>query len=121
MDEEKKKEGVSVKEIEEYAKKHCYEVVFVLALVLACFFSFVFFGTGLGIIVAAVGGIVGVLLPNKTELFSNKTFAFIQKQEQVTQIILGVVLLVISVFLPFITFLILGLYGGSKLRRHSTD
>ena len=119
MDEEKKKEGVSVKEIEEYAKKHRYEVVFVLAFVLACFFSFVFFGTGWGVILAAVGGIIGVLLPNKTTLFSDKIFGFIRKQEHVTQIILGVVLLIISVFLPFITFLLLGLYGGLKLRQQS--
>ena len=121
MDEEKKKEGVSVKEIEEYAKNHRYEVVFVLAFVLACFFSFVFFGTGWGIILAAVGGIVGVLLPNKTEMFSGKIFGFIRKQEHVTQIILGVVLLIISVFLPFITFLLLGLYGGLKLRQQSEE
>lgn len=119
MEQEKKKEGVSVKEIEEYAKKHRYEVVFILAFVLACFFSFVFFGTGWGIILAAVGGIVGILLPSKAEMFGSKMFAFVHKQEYVTQLILGVVLLIISVFLPFVTFLLLGLFGGVKLRQQS--
>lgn len=119
MEQEKKKEGVSVKEIEEYAKKHRYEVVFILAFVLACFFSFVFFGAGWGIILAAVGGVVGILLPSKAEMFGNKMFAFVRKQEQVTQLILGIVLLIISVFLPFVTFLLLGLFGGVKLRQQS--
>lgn len=121
MEDEKKKEGVSVKEIEEYAKKHRYQVVFILAFVLACFFSFFFFGTGWGIILAAIGGIVGVLLPKKMDMISDKIFGFIRKQEQVTQIILGVVLLIISVLLPFVTFLLLGVYGGMKMYEQSKE
>ncbi len=119
MAEEKKKEGVSVKEIEEYAKKHRYEVVYVLGFVLACFFSFVFFGTGWALVLATAGGILGVLLPIQMEAFAQKVFGFVQKQELVVQLILGAVFLILSVFLPFVTFFVLGLCGGIKLRRHA--
>ena len=116
MNEEKKIEGVSVKEIEAFTKKHRFEVVFTLALVLACFFSFIFFGTGWAIILAAIGGVLGVIFPGKIEAVSKKIFAFVFKQEQITQLILGVVLLIFAVFLPPLIFLVLGFGGGTKLR-----
>lgn len=120
MDEGKKKAGVSVKEIEAYAKKHRFEVVFILALVLACFFSFVFFWAGWGILLGAIGGITGVLFPQKTVEFGKKVFAFVNKQEQMVQIVLGCALLIFAVFLPFLIFSLLGLFGGSSLRHHAS-
>ncbi|HAZ15886.1 MAG: hypothetical protein A2Y28_05010 [Chlamydiae bacterium GWC2_50_10] len=117
MEEEKKKtEGVSVKEIEAYAKKHRLEVMFLIAFVLATFFSFVFFGTGWGVILTAIGGIVGLLLRPYVEAVFNKSFTFLRKQEIGIQLILGIVFWILAVFLPFLIFLILGLFGGMKLK-----
>ncbi len=112
MDENQKKEGVSVKEIEQFAKKYKIEVFFGLSFIIACLFSFVFFGTGLAIIFATVGGVLGTIFPVKVEAITKKAFHFVFKQEPTTQLILGIVKLIISIFLPPLIFLSLGLQGG---------
>jgi hypothetical protein len=115
MEPNKLKEGVSVKEIEAFAKKHRFEVFFCLAFIFACFFSFVFFGPGWSIFLAGIGGILGVIMPARIELLTKKISHFIFKQEKTTQIVLGVVGLVISIILPPIIFLLLGLHGGKSM------
>src|SRR5438128_129285 len=100
MDMKKDKDGVSVKEIEKFAKKHRFEVFFGLAIVLACFFSFVMFGTGWAILLASVGGILGVLFPAKVEFIAKKVYNFIFKQEQTIQIVLGIFGLILAIFIP---------------------
>jgi hypothetical protein len=115
MDENKFKEGMSVKELSSFTKKHRIEVFFCLAFLLACFFSFVMFGTGWAIIATSIGGIIGVLLAAKVSHLFKKIFHFVFKQEQTTQIILGVLLLIIAIFIPPLYFLLLGLSGGKDL------
>lgn len=111
-----KKEGMSVKEIENFAKKHRFEVFFCLAFIFACFFSFVFF-RGWSIPFASAGGILGVLMAGKIDTFSRKMFQFIFKQEQMTQLILGIVGLIFSIFLPPLIFLLLGIHGGKHMHQ----
>jgi hypothetical protein len=108
------KDGVSVREIENFAKNNRFKLFLCLAFLLACFFSFVFF-TAWSIILGAVGGIIGVLLPAKVASFSKKTKDFCEKQESTTQLILGCVVLVLSVFLPPLIYLVLGAAGGKQL------
>lgn len=115
MDGNKNKEGVSVKEIEKFAKRYRLEVVFCLAFILACFFSFVFFGPGWSVFLGSVGGILGVAFPARVELFSKKIYSFAFKQEQITQLVLGGVFLIISIFLPLVIFFALGLHGGKSM------
>ena len=115
MDEKKPKEGVSVKEIEEFAKKHSFEVFFCLAFVLACFFTFVMWGAGWSIVATAVGGILGILLSHKIAHFSKMIFNFVFKQEKTTQLVLGIVCLVLAIFIPPLIFLLIGLHGGKDL------
>lgn len=115
MDTRGKKSGVSVKEIEAFAKKHRFEVFFCLAFIFACFFSFVFFGPGWSIFMAGIGGILGVIMPARIEILTKKISHFIFKQEQTTQIILGVVALVLSIIIPPAIFLLLGLHGGKSM------
>ena len=121
MDTQKLKEGVSVREIEDFAKKHRFEVFFCLSFVLAVFFSFVFFGPGWGVVFGGIGGIVGVIMPMQVGTFARKIFNFIFKQEKTTQIVLGVVSLIVSIFLPPLIFLLLGLHGGKSMHRQATE
>lgn len=121
MDGNKTKEGMSVKEIESFAKKHRFEVFFCLAFILACFFSFVMFGPGWAIIAAAVGGLIGVLLAGKVMHMCRSVLSFVFKQEAATQIVIGVVLLVLAIVIPPLIFLILGLHGGKDLVHMSRE
>jgi hypothetical protein len=114
MSDEKPKDGVSVKEIENFAKNNRFKVFLCLSFLLACFFSFIFFAAW-SIILAAVGGILGVLMACKIEAFVQKAHDFCEKQETTTQLILGCVALIISIFLPPLTFLALGAAGGKYL------
>lgn len=116
MDEQKQKTGVSVKEIETFTKKHRFEVFFCLSLILSCFFSFVFFD-GWSTVLAAAGGILGIIFPVKIAGFIKRFALFFHKQEDLTQLILGIAGLVLSVFLPILTFFILGVCGGIYLEQ----
>jgi hypothetical protein len=115
MDDNKKREGVSVKEIESFAKKHRFEVVFCLIFVLACFFSFVMWGPWWTIIAATAGAILGVFFPAKITGISQNILQFIFKQEQTTQLVLAIVSLILAIFIPPLAFLIMGLHGGKDL------
>ncbi len=110
-----KKDSVSVKEVEEFTKKYKLEVFFCLSFILACFFSFVFFGTGWCVVLASLGGILGVVVAARVELFFKKSFHFVFKQEKLTQLVLAIAWLVLSMFVPPLVFLKLGLYGGKSL------
>jgi hypothetical protein len=115
VDENKPKEGISVREIEEFTKKHRFEVFFCLAFVLACFFTFVMWGPGWSIIATAIGAVIGILLSEKVTQLSKGVFQFVFKHEQTTQLVLGIVFLVLAIFIPPLYFLILGLHGGKDM------
>jgi membrane associated rhomboid family serine protease len=115
MDEEKQKEGMSVRELESFAKKHRFEIFFCLAFILACFFSFVMFGPGWAVIAAAIGALVGVLLSGKVHHMHKSILHFVFKQEQTTQIVIGIIALIIAILLPPVFFLILGMHGGKDM------
>lgn len=115
MDENKSKEGVSVKEIETFAKKHRFEFFFCLAFALAFLFALIMYSSGWSIAASALGGILGVLFSGKVSHFSKAAFHFLFKQEKTTQFVLAIVLLILAIFLPPLIFLILGLHGGKDI------
>ncbi len=117
-----KKEGVSVKEIEEFAKKHRFEVFFCLMFLFACIFGvFGMFRPGLSILLAMAGGALGVVLPMKMDQLLKSTFHFVFKQEKTILIVLGIVALLISIILPFIIFLVVGVAGGRAVHQMAND
>ena len=120
MDGNKLKEGVSVKEIEDFAKKHRFEVFFALLFGLACIFSLIgYFSSGWSVFLMTVGGILSVLLPEKMEELLKTTFSFIFKQDKTVQVVMAVVSLIFAVFIPFLVFFLMGLAAGRKLHQHS--
>lgn len=119
MDTKKIREGVSVKEIEGFAKKYRFEVFFCIALILAWFFSMVFF-EGWSFPFIVLGGVLGLVWAVKIEGLLKKAFAFFSKQEDMTQLVLAGAGLILSVFLPFLLFFLLGLSGGLFLKKLTT-
>jgi phosphate/sulfate permease len=121
MDGKKPKEGVSVKEIEAFAKQHRFEVFFCLAFVLACFFTFVMWGAAWSIFATIVGAIIGVLLTAQVAQFSKMVFQFVFKHEKTTQMVLAIVTLVLAIGIPPLIFLIIGLHGGKDLHHWAQE
>jgi hypothetical protein len=115
MDGHKSKEGVSVKEIEGFAKKHRFEVFFCLSFILACIFGAAIYSAMWLIGATVIGAIVGVLLSVKVAGFCKSVLHFVFKQEGTTQLVLGIVLLVVSIFLAPLIFLLIGLHGGKDM------
>ncbi len=116
------KKGVSVKEIEEFTKKHRYEVFFCALFVLTCIFSLVgHFGGGWSIFFAMGGAVLGIVFPSKTDSLMKMVFKFIFKQDKTIQIVLGAVSLILAIFLPFVIFLVVGLIGGRMMNVMAVD
>src|SRR3989344_7332703 len=97
---DKLKEGVSVHELEGFASKHTTEVFSVLAIVVGAISSSFDFFTGpkLTILFLALGALVAIFLPTPTEKGLKQLYGFISKQEKMTEILLGVVKIVIAIF-----------------------
>ena len=111
-----KKEGVSVKEIEEFAKKHRFEVFFCLLFLLAAIFSLVgMFRSGWSVLLGMAGAILGVIYPTKMEPLIKKIMQFAFKQDKTIQIILAVVALLLAGIVPFLVFLMVGMVGGRAI------
>lgn len=112
MDGEKRKEGVSIKEMEFFAKKHRFEFFFCFFFILASLFSLVFWGTVLSVFLTAVGGIIGIFIPHQVEHFSKRAVFFVLKQENTTQLIIAIAVLILTIFLAPFVFIIIGTQAG---------
>lgn len=121
MDQKKDKEGLSVREIESFARKHRFEVFLCLAFVLSCFFTFVMWGAVWSIVSLTAGAILGVFFSEKVAGLSRMIFYFLFKQEPTTQLVLGVIALVLAIFIPPLYFLLLGLHGGKDMYHRAME
>jgi hypothetical protein len=113
---DKIKEGVSVQEVEDFARKHTMEVFSVLAIVIGSISSMYDFFTGpkLTIAFVAIGIFLGIFFPAPVEKGLKQFYSFAYKQEKMTQLILGIVKIVVSLFIPFFLFGAVGLLAGTS-------
>lgn len=113
---DKIKEGVSVQEVEDFARKYTTEVFSVLAIVFGSISSMYDFFTGpkLSIAFVAIGVILGVFFPVPVEKALKQFYSFSYKQEKTTQLILGCVQIIVGLFIPFVLFCGIGLLAGTS-------
>jgi uncharacterized membrane protein len=131
MDENKKessfsdkiKEGVSVHEIETFARKYTTEAFIILAIIIGATSSIFGFFTcaKTAIFFAAIGSIVSISFPDAILVFEKKYFEFVAKQEKPAQIAIGIVKIAIALFVPFITFAQIGLLAGVAFHHFSRN
>lgn len=113
---DKIKEGVSVQEVEDFARKYMTEVFSVLAIVIGAISSMYNFFTGPKLTIAflAIGVIIGIFFPAPTEKGLKQFYNFSYKQEKTTQLILGLVKVIVGLFIPFLLFGFVGLLAGTS-------
>lgn len=112
---DKLKEGVSVQEVEDFARKHAIEVVSASAIIIGSISSMFDFFTGpaFSILFATIGIILGIFFPIPVEKGLRQIYGFTFKQEKTTQMILGAVAIVVAIFIPFLLFGVIGLLAGT--------
>ncbi len=113
---DKIKEGVSIQEMEDFARKYTVEVFTVLAIVIGAISSMYDFFTGPKLTIAfiTIGLILGVFFPAPVEKGLKQFYSFSYKQEKMTQLILGCVKIVVGLFIPFVLFGGIGLLAGTS-------
>ena len=113
---DKIKEGVSVQEVEDFARKYSAEVFSVLAIVIGAISSMYdfFVGPKLTLTFLAIGFILGIFFPVPVEKGLKQLYGFSFKQEKTTQMVLGLVKVVIALFIPFLLFGFIGLLAGTS-------
>jgi len=121
MSNNKLKEGMSIREIEEFAKKNRFDVFLCVLFFIACVFAFVMWGMAYAIIAGFLGAVLGIFCSKQVEAFSKIGVLFLLKQESTTQIVLAVVLLLLAVVFPFLYFFILGAQGGKSLHTLASE
>ncbi len=119
MDETKEvKKGLSIKEMEGFAKKHHLEVFFSIFFFLAGIFGLFLWHPAWSVILGAIGAIVGALLSTKIYHMSRGIWHFVFRQERNTRIVLAAIALVVAIFIPPLVFLFVGLHAGKSM--HNT-
>lgn len=111
---EKFKEGVSVQEIESFARKYTTEAFLILSVIIATIsstFSF-FTGAGWSLVLGGLGTIVSIALPDAIHKIEKIFFSFAAKQEKPVQIVIGVVQIILALFVPLVIFAQIGLLAG---------
>jgi hypothetical protein len=113
---DKLKDGVSVQEVEDFARKYTVEVFSAFAIVFGAISSMYDFFTGpkITILFATIGVILGVFFPAPVEKGLKQFYDFTFKQEKMTQLIIGCVKVVIGLFIPFVLFGFIGLLAGTS-------
>ena len=113
---DKIKEGVSVQEVEDFARKYTTEVFSVIAIIIGSISSMYDFFTGpkFTIVFIAIGVILGIFFPAPVEKGLKQFYSFCYKQEKMTQMILGFVKIVVGLFIPFVLFGFMGLLAGTS-------
>ncbi len=111
---EKIKEGVSVEEIEKFARKYTTEVFLIIAIIIATISSAFGFFTGptWSLLFGGLGAVISVAMPDKLEGMLKKITTLAFKKDKSTEIIVGIVRIVLSIFIPFIIFAEIGLLSG---------
>ena len=113
------KNGFTVQELEHIAKKYRFEVFFCAAFILAALFSKLFNLAGFSILLTAVGGVIGMIFPSRTHKIIGQILEFTCKQERVTQIVIGIVLIILSIVIAPVIFLLIGAICGKAIH-HDT-
>jgi len=115
---DKIKEGVSVQDLESYAKKYSTEVFLIIAVVLAVIFSIFnwsFTGSNWGIFLAGIGALCGLLISGPVQPLLEKGLGFTQKKDKTTQIMVGVIRILVAIIIPALIFGMFGLVAGVTL------
>jgi hypothetical protein len=88
----------------------------VLAIIVGAISSAFDFFTGPGwtIVFTGLGTIAAIFFPAPIEKGLKQIYSFTSKQEKTTEMILGGVMLVVAIFVPFIFFAFLGLLAGTS-------
>lgn len=120
---DKIKEGVSVQEVEDFARKYTTEVFSVLAIIIGSISSMYSFFTGAKMTIAfiAIGVVVAIFYPAPVEKGLKQFYSFAFKQEKTTQMILGLVKIVVGLFIPFILFGFVGLLAGTSYHYYTRN
>lgn len=120
---ERLKEGVSVEEIEKFARKYTNEVFLILSLIIAAISSiFGFFsGPSWSVLFMGLSAIISLALPEKVGVFIKKILKLQAKAEKAVMIIIGIVRIIFGLFIPFILFAELGLYAGYAFHTFSKE
>ena len=121
---DKIKDGVSVQEVEDFARKYTTEVFTVLAVIVASISSMYDYFTGpkIAILFLALSAIVGIFFTAPVDRGLKQFYGFQAKQEKMTQLVVGLFTIIVALFIPFILFAALGLLAGSSFHyytRHS--
>lgn len=118
---DKVKDGVSFQEVEDLAHKYTTEVFTVLAIIIGSISSMFDFFTGPKMTIGflAIGVVLGIFFSVPVEKTLKQYYSFSYKQEKMTQMILGLVSIVVSLFIPFLFFGLLGLLAGTSYHYYS--
>lgn len=113
---EEKKEGVSIREIEEFAKQHRSKLLLTVVFAMAALFGlWGAFKPGWCVMLGMGAAILGYLAPLQTMNALRKVFQFVIKQENAVRFTLCAIIVLLACFVPFSIFVLVGSLGGSTV------
>ncbi len=119
---EKKKDGVSIKELEGFVSKHAHATVMVALFVFAAIFGLgITWSCFWSILLTGAGAVLGVCFQGAVHKVLGAVVHFVLRQEKSTQLVLAGVAVIFSILLSPLIFLLIGLEGGKGLYARLTE
>lgn len=118
-----KKEGISMKEMEAFAGKYLNEMFLVATVFCASISSY--FGWTMdsfySLISCALGFGGAIIFFNHIDSWILKAQTFLTKQDKMILLVIGCFRIILGIFVPFIVFAIVGVMAGTCYRKNKTQ
>ena len=108
--------------VEQFARRHTFETLTVVAILVATVsaWSRFFVGTmGWSVLFMAIGAILGVFFPSQVEKGMKKVYSFSVGDKKAKEYFIEGAKIAVALFLPFLYFGFLGLMAGTAYHYYS--
>lgn len=113
------KKGVSVEEMQSFCKNFGLEITLCIVFILSAIFSLIFDVHVWSIILAGIGGVVGVLVPKPIHRLWSSIMEYAStSNNKIGPLVTSVAAIVLSIVLAPLFFLAIGLGSGSAFIMH---
>lgn len=115
MSTQQEKKGYTVKQIEQFTCKFCYELCIIVLAIIATISASLFSYASLSLVFLTVGIIYPLVQKKTSSAFAEYVHTLAKSLEKTASILLGALFLLIGVIFPPVIFGIVGLISGKKL------
>jgi uncharacterized membrane protein len=112
----------NIPDVGRFARRHLSQTLTTLALLIGAFSAWKGFFVGgafITLFFLAAGAALGIFLPTRVDEALKKVFQALHKKNKASEIVIGMIKIVMALFVPFVFFGFIGVFAGSAYSYYS--